>query len=849
LAGVARWLIALVTAGFVLSGSFKDLEALAFLPVDATLVLAVVVAALVAAKLISEPVPRAAHIVVFGFLLLIPAAFFTAPTEYGADKELRLFTITFLSMLAPVVLIREWTDVRRHLLALAGVAGVIVAATVVDPRPSSDYAGAPITTGDVGTIGVGTAAAVVIVIATMGLIWGAIPWQVALPTNGAAVYVLLQSGSRGPLFATVLAILVGVFLVRARPRLGRGLFFVLLAGVGLLVAFSLAPFYSRDRIIDLLTGNTVGSVDNRGRLIEIALHVVNRSPFGVGWGGFQSEAFAAYRYPHNLPIEVLVEAGLLLGGIFVAWLVFCTARAYRATVDFCGGTLFAVLVCVLFEAFVSGDINDNRLTFYVLGIAVAASSRLPVPVNDLRDAHQRRGDDGSLTLREYVEVVRARRRHVVAGVLLGLLAAAAVTLSIRPQYESDVTIYISARTAPGDASDAADRDELAAQRIPTYLELISSEPVATEVARALGPDVPSSDVAGKISATRVPDTMLLRATVADPSPEQAARIANLVADRVIHLVAELERPTGSTVPPHVTAQVFEPAEVPTEPALPRPRTNLVLGALLGLLGGLGVALLRHRTDTSRELIRAATGVPVLGAVAAEPAAARTPLMVQHEPSGPIAEAFRQLRANLQFTDRRSAVWLVTSPTPGDGKTTIVGNLAAVMADAGCRVLVVDGNLRRPRIAELLGVDRAVGLTSVLARRASLGQAVQHARAGLDVLAGGPLPPSSADLLGSAAMAGLLAQAREDYDVVLIDAPPLTPVADAVALTRHVDGVLLVVPYGVVNRRQLEAAREALDTASAPLVGTVLTKIPAHGRPTSRRGPSWTRPAVTATTRT
>jgi capsular polysaccharide biosynthesis protein/O-antigen ligase len=605
-AGMARWLVAVVTAGFVLSGSLKEIEGLDFLPVDATLVLAAVVAVPVALRMISEPIPRAMHIVFFGFLLLIPAAFFTAPSEYGTFKEMRLFTITFLSMLAPVVLIRDRTDVRRHVLALAGVAGIVVAAAVVNPEPSSDYAGAPVTTGGVGTIGLGTAAAVVVVIATMGMIWRAIPWQVALPADSAAIYVLLQSGSRGPLFSTILAILIGVFLVRVRPRLGRGLFFMMLVGVGVLVAFSLAPLYSRDRIVDLLTGDTAGSVDNRVRLIEISLDVVNRSPWGLGWGGFQAEAFAGYRYPHNLPLEALVEAGLLFGGIFLVWLVICAARAYWATVDFSGGTVFAVLVCVLGEALVSGDLNDNRLTFYALGIGIAASSLLPSTGQE----------SSSVTLREYVDVARAHWRLVTTGVLLGLLAAVTVTLSTRPQYESEVTFYISARpasddsaagTAPGDASDAALAGALEAERILTYFELITSERITTDVARALGPDVSPSDVAGKISASRTLDTLLLTATVTDPSPEQAARIANLVADRVVDSVAELEQPTSSTAPPLVTAQVFEPAEVPTEPSVPRSRANLVLGALLGLLGGLGLALLRQRSNTSRPTTPTARG--------------------------------------------------------------------------------------------------------------------------------------------------------------------------------------------------------------------------------------------------
>jgi capsular polysaccharide biosynthesis protein/O-antigen ligase len=778
LAGVARWLVAVVTAALVLSGSFKDLDALDLLPVDATLLLAAVVAVLVALRMLSDPVPRAAHTVIFGFLLLIPAAFFTAPTEYGTDKALRLFTITFLSMLAPVVLIRDRTDIRRHLLALAGIATIVVAVALIDPQPSSDYEGAPIATDSAGTIGLGTAAAVVVVIATMGMMWRAVPWQVALPAGAAAVYVLLQSGSRGPLFATVLAVLVGAFLVRARPGLGRALLFGSLVGVGILVAFSLAPLYSRDRIVDLLRGNTAGSVDSRVHLVGDALDVLDRNPLGVGWGGFQAEAFAGYRYPHNLALEVLAEAGLLFGGIFLIWFALLVARAHRATVDSSGGTVFALLVCVLGGAMVSGDLNDNRLTFYVLGIAVAASSLLG-PDGALLAGHER----SHLVLREYVDVVRAGRRAVAAGVLLGLLAAAAVTMSTRPQYQADATIYLSARPVPG--TDG--RGDLAAERIPTYFQVVTGQRIATEVARALGPDVSPTEVAGRIIPTRAEETVLITATVTDPSPERAARIADLVAGLVVDVVADLERPSGSTGPPLVTAQVFEPAEVPREPVVPRPPVDLLLGALLGLLGGVAVALRRHppgATATSRELIRTATGRPVLGVIATDPAVARTPLIVRHEPSGRTAEAFRRLRVALQHaqTGGRRGVWLLTSPSAGGGTTTIAANLAAVTADAGERVLVVDGNQVRPRCGET----------------------------------------------------GLLAQLREDYDVVLVDGAPLGRIADVLPLARQADGVLLVVPHDEVDPHRLEAARELLHRAAAPLVGTVLTKVPADQR--RRRAP-------------
>ena len=427
-----------------------------------------------------------------------------------------------------------------------------------------------------------------------------------------------------------------------------------------------------------------------------------------------------------------------------------------------------------------------------------------------------------MTPREYLDVVRAHWRIVVACLCLGLLAAAAVTLLTPRRYAADVTIYIAAQPSDGDLGTALDGGELAAQRMATYLEVITSDRIAAEVAQQLG--VSPADVAGEVSATASPDTVLLTATVVDPSPQRAVQIANLVAERFVANVAQLETPPGSTTAPLVTARIFEPARPSAGPVTPRPLFNLLLGGIVGLLAGLGLALLRHRNDTSvtsPEELREITGVPVLGAIEQDPAMTRHPLIVDHDRSSRVAEAFRRLRTNLQFldVDRRRSLWLVTSAMPGDGKTSTVANLATVMADAGSRVLVVEADLRRPRLAELLGVDRTVGLTNVLVRRMPGGQAVQRVRSGLDVLASGMLPPNPSELLGSTAMAALLTQVRAEYDLVLLDASPLSPVADAVALAPQVDGVLLVVPHGAVDRQQLAAAVDTARSVSAPLLGT------------------------------
>ena len=210
------------------------------------------------------------------------------------------------------------------------------------------------------------------------------------------------------------------------------------------------------------------------------------------------------------------------------------------------------------------------------------------------------------------------------------------------------------------------------------------------------------------------------------------------------------------------------------------------------------------------------------------ASSQHPLVVRDDPRGSWAEAFRRLRANLQFVDvdRAHKIVMLTSPSSGDGTTTVLCDLACAMAETGQRVLVVEADLRRPRTAERFGVAQTVGLTNILARRARVEDVVQRANGGVDIVTSGPIPPNPGPLLASSQMARFLTEVRPHYDVVLIDAAPVLPVADATVLAPLVDAVVLVVRLGTPARR-VEAARDALQVVSARLLGTVLTM--ARGR--------------------
>jgi receptor protein-tyrosine kinase len=226
-------------------------------------------------------------------------------------------------------------------------------------------------------------------------------------------------------------------------------------------------------------------------------------------------------------------------------------------------------------------------------------------------------------------------------------------------------------------------------------------------------------------------------------------------------------------------------------------------------------------------VTAATDTPVMGNIAMDPDAAKKPLITEISSHAPRAEAFRVLRTNLQFVDvdNPSKVFAITSAIPAEGKTSTATNLAIALAQAGQRILLVDGDLRRPKIDSKLGLEHAVGLTTVLVGKIEAKEAIQKHPSGLDVLTSGSVPPNPAELLQSHAMAELLETLRGDYDVILIDSPPLLPVTDAALLAAQSDGAMIVVRHGRTTKDQLIHSVERLRAVDARPVGIVMNMVP------------------------
>ncbi len=269
---------------------------------------------------------------------------------------------------------------------------------------------------------------------------------------------------------------------------------------------------------------------------------------------------------------------------------------------------------------------------------------------------------------------------------------------------------------------------------------------------------------------------------------------------------------------------------------PKPLRSGILAAVGGLILGVIVAAVREHLDdsikTRADVGEAVGGVPVLGAIPTAPgwtSAGEPGLMAMFPAATPASESFRSLRTSVQLlgVEHRLRTIQVTSPNQGEGKTTVVANLAAVMAQAGERVVVVDCDLRRPRAHLALGAAQLPGITSILSGQTTLQEALQRVRIGDDevaVVGAGPIPPNPSELLASKRTSQLLFDLQTGFDIVLVDSPPVLLATDATILSAWVDATVLVVNAGSTTTKGLQLTVETLKQVEAPVVGVVLNRV-------------------------
>jgi polysaccharide biosynthesis transport protein len=287
--------------------------------------------------------------------------------------------------------------------------------------------------------------------------------------------------------------------------------------------------------------------------------------------------------------------------------------------------------------------------------------------------------------------------------------------------------------------------------------------------------------------------------------------------------------------------VVDPALIPASPLL-RPQSSIIITTLVfSLLGGIIIAFLMESLDTGMRSVAEIENITELPSLAIVPRGRRTSaeqastlttaqrnIGVLTQPKSQFAEAFRSLRTSLLLstTGHPPRIIVSTSATPSEGKTTIASNLATILAQRDTRVLLIDGDLRRPNIHHRFGMNGKTGLTTVLTGATTLEDTVQVVPEipNLDILPSGPIPPFPAEMLSSDAMSALLKRCAQIYSYVVIDSPPILSVTDGVILSRQSDAVVLVVRHGKSSKHVVRRARDLLLRSGAPITGIVLNAV-------------------------
>ena len=443
-----------------------------------------------------------------------------------------------------------------------------------------------------------------------------------------------------------------------------------------------------------------------------------------------------------------------------------------------------------------------------------------------------------MELRDYARGLRRHWLAILLMVIVGVGVAFAWAKLQIPVYEADASGFVKSKTTSEQSLNGAAMDPAAQAKVASYLDIAGWRDVAQYAIDDLHLKTTPEQLVNRVSVSNPPGTVIMKIVAQGPTPLAARALAESWIRGMTKTIDKFEgNGTAGSAPVNIVAG--DSASLPSSPIFPDLKTSLLVGAILGL--GFGVAFALMRTASDRH-VRAAdevekkTETAVVGSIplVRQPDTEMRLFDPDASRAGPgfaVAEAMRTLRTNLQFmdVDNPPRTIVITSPLPGDGKSTIACNLALMLAAGGASVVLVDGDLRRSKVAQTMGVSSSAGLSDVLAGRADVVDVLQRSpqSENLHVLAAGGAPPNPSEVLGSARMKALLTELAE-HSMVIIDAPPLIPVTDGAVLTHQADGALLVVSLGKTTYDLVEKALDTLRKARGRALGIVLNKVPLKG---------------------
>lgn len=439
---------------------------------------------------------------------------------------------------------------------------------------------------------------------------------------------------------------------------------------------------------------------------------------------------------------------------------------------------------------------------------------------------------------DYLRIFRRYWWLIVALTIVGAGAGYAYTLFQTPEYQSTARLFVATQHGTS-VTEAYQNNLFSQERVFSYADLATSEQVAARAVDQLKAPISPEELRSKISARPGEKTVLLDLSVTDSNPADAQTYANAVADQLVGLVSELEtsRRGGS---PAAGVVVVDEASYPTKAIGFGLLTLIGLGAAAGLVIGIIAAVLWGVFDKrlrGRESVEGTIGTNLLGALPSD-GERSSAAVVDLDGNGLYAERVREMRTNLRFAvpsgsgapARRIAV---TSPSSGDGRTTTAIDLAAALAESGRSVILVDGDLRNPVVADRLGLDEqrrarahSRGVSTVLLGEHALPEAVigeipvgAHAIA---LLPAGPKAPRPGELWATDRATALFDELGRNFDYVVVDTPPLETYADGANAGALCDGAVLLARIGRTTSAGLRRAIQSLQTANVHLIGTVAT---------------------------
>lgn len=440
-------------------------------------------------------------------------------------------------------------------------------------------------------------------------------------------------------------------------------------------------------------------------------------------------------------------------------------------------------------------------------------------------------------IRELMYLLLKRWYLIVICFALATGTAFAVTqFYLKPVYKAQTTLFLGKENGKVALSFAD--IQVNNQLVVDYREILKSRRVAEEIQQKLGVD--AEKFQGNVDVRTVKDSRIFSISYEDTDPELAANVVNELATIIQQMASDIIEVKN--------VKVIDTAKVPKNPIKPNKKMNIGLAGLLGLLLGASLIYLLEFVDHTfkkPEEVERQLGLNVIGTIPKFEGGKRGKrktkdqkeleqeylknLITNNDPKAPATEAFRELRTNLHYTsiDKEIKTIVVTSPSMSDGKSVTAVNLAVTLARGGNKVLIMDADLRKPKVHLYFGIKNNEGLTNILTDTKDSVKIKVSEKSdipNLYILTSGPTPPNPYEMLSSNKMQRLMEQLKGEYDVIIVDTPPVGQVTDAAILAGITDGTMLVVASSESRIDMAKRAKKALESVSAHIIGVVLTKL-------------------------